>query len=273
MILLFRIRLILSFLILFNANNLSSQKLPIVGVPTFAYMEPIQGNLANHISEFIINLLKNSGKYTIVDMTSEEQRLIALDRSQANYKAANWLQSNAAKNAEVILGGEITSIKFIKSAAPAQPGYRAAVTLSLKLIQVETSEIVASNNFASRTSELRLTPETALESSMESISPDIISFFKKHIAPVFPIFKINEIKKETVTKITCEIPIVLGFQTGSKFKLVLYEQIGDKSIPQIIGEARIAKHIAEDFWLLDVTKGGNNLYSHKENLNRVLCSE
>ncbi len=253
--------------------ELFAQKLPVIGVPSFAFEDPVTSNLANQVSEFIVSLLKNSGRYTIVDMTSEEQRKIALDRAQTNYKAENWIEPFAEKNAEIIVGGEITAIKFVKSNHPTQTGYRAAVTLTIKLIRVETSEITASANFATTTSELRLTPETALYSSLQSLETELMNFFRSHVAPVFPVIKINGIHKQSVNRFTAEIPVILGYKTGQKFKLVWYEKLGGRVVPEIIGEARIVKHISEDFWLMEVTRGDKEFYLHKDKLDEIQCSE
>ncbi len=245
----------------------------IVGVPAFDFKEPITQNLANQVTEFVASLLKNSGKYTVVDLTSGEQRAAALERAQENYKAKNWLDSYSALNAEVILAGEITSIKFVKSSFPSEPGYRAAVTMTIKLVQVESSEIYASSGFASHVSSLRLTPETALSSALESLSEEIMAFFRKHIVSVFPIVKVNLLSKDKVERITCEIPIVLGYTSGKKLKIIWYEKSDERSVPQVIGEARILEHIAENYWLLEVIKGGKEFFYHKDELKSIQCSE
>lgn len=250
-----------------------AQKLPIIGVPSFSYEEPVTSNLANHVTEHILSLLKSSGRYMVVDMTSEMQRQQALERAQENYKAENWLDSYKALNAEIILGGEITSIKFVKSSDQVRPGYRAAITLTLKLIAVETSEITAATNFATKTSELRLTPETALSSSLDGIQNEILAFFKEHVNSIFPIVKINAVKSNQVESFTCIIPLAFTPKPGNKYRIVYYELLGDKRIPVSIGEARISRHIAEDFWLMNVTKGGKEVFNFIDNLEDLLCSE
>lgn len=268
-----RVGIVLTLIIVGNYCGLIAQNLPIVGVPTFAFVDPVTPNLANQVTEYALSLLKNSGRYTIVDMTSEGQRKIALDRAQENYKSENWIDSYKAMNAEVILSGEITSIKFVKINHDLQPGYRAAITLTLKLIEVETSKILASTNIATKTSELRLTPETALASSLDGINENILLFFKENLSQVFPILKINEVKKDQVVNFTCQIPTVLKMEIGKKLHIVHYELIGGKRIPQIIGEAKLSKHIAEDYWLMTVVSGEKELYKYKDQLTEILCSE
>jgi len=265
--------MILTFIIAVQHFGVIAQNLPIVGVPTFAFVDPVTPNLANQVTEYALSLLKNSGRYTIVDMTSEDQRKIALERAQENYKSENWIDSYKAMNAEVILSGEITSIKFVKINHDLQPGYRAAITLTLKLIEVETSKILASTNIATKTSELRLTPETALASSLDGINENILLFFKDNLSQVFPILKINEVKKDQVVNFTCQIPTVLKIEIGKRFHIVHYELLGEKRIPQMIGEAKLSKHIAEDYWLMTVVSGEKELYKYKDQLTEILCSE
>ncbi|MBK6351990.1 MAG: hypothetical protein IPF46_00970 [Saprospiraceae bacterium] len=268
----YRVVIIVSFIFVCRNFEIIAQNLPIVGVPTFAFVDPVTPNLANQVTEYALSLLKNSGRYTIVDMTSEDQRKIALDRAKENYKSENWIDSYKAMNAEVILSGEITSIKFVKINHDFQPGYRAAITLTLKLIEVETSKILASTNIATKTSELRLSPETALASSLDGINENILSFFNENLSQVFPILKINEIKKDQVLNFTCQIPTVLKMEIGKKFHIVHYELLGGKRIPQIIGEAKISKHIAEDFWLMAVVSGNKELFKYKDQLTEIICS-
>lgn len=265
--------IILAVSLFFCLSNVNAQETPKVGVPLFDFQEQNNLNLANHVTEVVIDLLQNSGRYTVIDMTSEEQRQAALDRAQKNYKAENWIDANKALNAELILGGEITSIKFVRSDNSAQPGYRAAISLTLKLIEVESSKILASDHFNSVKSELRLTPETALSSAIESIQVEILKFFEDHVKQDFPVIKINEIKKEKVLSITVLIPQNLNFRKGDKLRLIHKQKIGDKIVPTIIGMAVINTLISGDYWELDIKSGGDQLYLIRDNLTEIQCSE
>ena len=89
-----------------------------------------------------------------------------------------------AQNLPIVGVPTFTSIKFVKINHDFQPGYRAAITLTLKLIEVETSKILASTNIATKTSELRLSPETALASSLDGINENILSFFNENLSQV-----------------------------------------------------------------------------------------
>ncbi len=254
-------------------SSLYAQDGPRVGVPAFDFPEENNLNLANLVTEVVIDLLQNSGRYTVIDMTSEEQRQAALDRAQENYKAENWIDAYSALNPELILGGEITSIKFVKSNSSTKPGYRAAISFTLKLIEVESSKITASDQFSSVRSELRLTPETALTSAIESLRPDILNFFETHIKQDFPVIRINDFKKERVLSITAQIPQNLALRKGDKLKIIHMEKIGDQMVPSIIGEAVVKTLISGDYWNLDVKSGGDRMFMLKDDLTNIRCSE
>lgn len=78
----YRVVIIVSFIFVCRNFEIIAQNLPIVGVPTFAFVDPVTPNLANQVTEYALSLLKNSGRYTIVDLTSEDQRKIAMDRAK-----------------------------------------------------------------------------------------------------------------------------------------------------------------------------------------------
>lgn len=262
------------FLCLFGTTVLPAQDMVRIGVPLFDFKEDHALHLDNHVTEVVIDLLQKSGRYRVVDMTSEEQRQEALDRAAENYKADNWLDANRALNAEIILGGEITSIKFVKSSSAAQPGYRAAITMTLKLIDVESSEILASEHFVSTKSELRLTPETALSSAIASISPDILNFFRTHVKQQFAVVKVNEIRRDKVISVTVRIPQALDIARGDHFGLIHMDELPDGSvIPTPIGEISIDQYVSQDYWIATVKKGGDRLYALKEQLGSIRCTE
>lgn len=269
-----KLRICLCLCTAIAAWQVSAQELTRIGVPLFDFKEDNALHLDNHVTEVVIDLLQKSGRYRVVDMTSEEQRQKALDRASENYKADNWLDAHRALNAEIILGGEITSIKFVKSNSSTQPGYRAAITMTLKLIDVESSEIKASEHFISTKSELRLTPETALSAAINSISPDILRFFREHVKQQFAVVKINEIKRDRVTSVTVRIPEALGISRGDKFGLVYYEELVDGAvIPTPIGGISIDQYVSQDYWIATVKKGGDRLYALKEQLESIRCTE
>lgn len=267
-------RFSLSFILILVAPIfISAQDQPRIGVPLFDFKEDNNLNLSNHVTEVVIALLQKSGRFTVVDMTSEKQRQSALDRAQENYKSENWIDANSALNAEVILAGEITSIKFVKSNSPGQPGYRAAITMTLKLVDVESSKVLASDHFRSEKSELRLTPETALSSAIESFEGHIQQFFIDHVKQSFSILKINSIQKGKAVKVTVQIPRNLNIRKGDVFKMVHQEKLGNQIVPNLIGELRVKKHISDDFWLMEVRKGGDALFGLRNQLNEIKCSE
>jgi hypothetical protein len=254
--------------------TLYGQERSRIGVPLFDFKQENKLNLDNHVTEVVIDLLQKSGRYVVVDMTSEAQRNTALDRAAENYKASNWLDAHKALNAEIILAGEITSIKFIKNANHTQPGYRAAITMTLKLIDVESATIIATEHFSSTKSELRLTPETALSSALEGLQSDILHFFQRHVRQQFAVVKINEIKRDKVRIITVEVPQNLGYKKGDRLRLVRMEDMGGgRVIPQIIGELALGEYITGDFWTATVRKGGDTLLQYRDELNTIRCAD
>ena len=266
--------ILLTFLLITQITGiLNAQDLPRVGVPLFDHKESNNLNLDNHVTELVLDLLQRSGRYTVVDMTSEAQRKAALDRAAENYKAENWLEQNKAMNAEIILGGEITSIKFVRQSSTTQPGYRAAITMTLKLIDVESSRILASQSFSSSQSDLRLTPETSLASAMESLNDEILQFFRNHIRLQFAILKVTETKRDKVVSIVVRIPTNLDFQPGNKMALVLLEEIGGDLVPNRIGEIRLDRLISQDYWQASVRKGGEILFQNRDKLHNFRCAE
>jgi hypothetical protein len=268
------IRTWLATLLISVALTLFAQDRPRIGVPLFDFKEENKLNLDNHVTEVVIDLLQKSGRYTVVDMTSEDQRKAALDRAAENYKAENWLDAHKGLNAEIILGGEITSIKFVRNASTTQPGYRAAITMTLKLIAVETGAIMATEHFSSTKSELRLTPETALSSALESIREEVLAFFRNHVRQQFAVVKFNEIKREKVNTLTVEVPPNLGFNKGHQLRIVHLEDLGGgRIVPQIIGAITLGDHISGNFWMASVRKGGDLLFQYRDRLNTIRCAE
>ena len=138
-------KFIITYILIFNVYFLSvaqnDGKL-IVGVTKFkSESNPQAEKYSSAITERVLDILKNSNRFTVIDLTSEDARKEVLERGKENYRADNWIDANKAINAEYTVAADISTLKFIHFNG--QPsGYKVSIGFVLKLIQTETGKII-----------------------------------------------------------------------------------------------------------------------------------
>ncbi|MEE9409053.1 MAG: hypothetical protein V3V28_13375 [Polaribacter sp.] len=263
-----------TFLLFFIIPNTNSQQGEdyrlIVGVAKFTATNVKQERLANMVSERVLDVLNQQNRFQVVDLdgTAREQ---AISKSQENYKSKNWIEANKSISAEYTLTGVLTSIKFIR--LNAGKGYKATITYTIKIINTESGAIIqnGTSTFSSTKSEIKLTPESALQSALSTTIAPLSSYFSSSFPVKLNLVRIEKEKKGKAQVVLLDGGSKIGVLEGTKFEAYFIDNSLGKPLPKFIGEIKITKVLSEDFSEAKVTDGGKDIHKYLNDGKKIIC--
>lgn len=242
----------------------------IVGVAKFTSTNVKQERFANMVSERVLDVLNQQNRFQVIDLdgTAREQ---AISKSQENYKSKNWIESNKSISAEYTLTGVVTSIKFIR--LNAGKGYKATITYAIKIINTESGEIIqnGTSSFTSTKSEIKLTPESALQSALTTTIVPLSNYFSTSFPVKLNLVRIEKEKKEKAQVVLLDGGSKIGVVEGTKFEAYFIDNSLGKPLPKFIGEIKIIKILSEDFSEAKVTDGGKEIFKYLNEGKKIIC--
>ena len=255
-------------------NNFYSQESDdyrlIVGVTEFTTTDVRQERFANMITERVLDVLNQQNRFQVIDLDGKA-RTNVIDKSKENYKSKNWLESNKSINAEYTLAGIITSIKFIR--LNAGKGYKATITYNIKIINTESGEIIknGTGTFSSSKSDIKLTPESALQSAMQTTVTPLSLYFSNSFPIKLNLVRIEKEKKEKALSVLLGGGSKVGISLGTKYEAYFIDNSLGKPLPKFIGEIKITKVLSEDFSEAKVTDGGKEIFKYLNEDKKIIC--
>ncbi|WP_299017103.1 hypothetical protein [uncultured Polaribacter sp.] len=262
--------LLFLFFITFQTTNAQKNKdyRLIVGVANFSASNVKQQRFASMVSERVLDILNNQNRFKVIDLDGTA-RNEAIAKSQENYKSDNWIEANKSISAEYTLTGIVTSIKFIR--LNGGKGYKSSITFTTKIINTETGEIIQNGTatFSSINSSIKLTPESALQSAIQTT----VNPLKHYFSSSFPI-KLNLVRIEKENKGKAITVLLsggskIGVAEKNNFEVYFTDNSLGKPLPKFIGEVKITRVLSEDFSEAKVKKGGEEILKFF-NENKVL---
>jgi hypothetical protein len=265
---LFLITLLLSAITFSNAQD--DGKL-IVGVTKFkSESNPQAEKYSSSITERVLDILKNSNRFTVIDLTSEDARKEVLDRASENYKADNWIDANKGINAEYTIAADISTLKFIHFNG--QPsGYKVSIGFVLKIIQTETGKVIGTKQFQSLESKMSLTPEGALLAAMNTIEDDLKDYFDQNFQLKTIVVRVQDSKNNEAKSVLIDAGSTLKLKKGSEFKVYTIDKSLAKPLEVSIGTIKLESDIDENYSLCKVTNGGDKIQATVGTSVKVYC--
>jgi len=264
--------LFLVFAAIQNASIAQADGKLIVGVTQFtASSNPAAEKYAGNITERVLDILNNSNRFTVIDLTSEEARKKVLEKAQENYKAENWLDANKAMNAEYTVAADIGTLKFIHITSSQPNGYKVSVGFTLKLIQTESGKIIATQTFQSSESKISITPEGALLEAMTTIQDDLKNYFEDNFPFKSLVVKVQEEKKGEAKSVLILAGTPLKLKKGAEFQIYTIDKTMAKPLSVEIGRVKFESDIDENYSLCKVSSGGDKIFTSLSKSEKVYC--
>lgn len=242
----------------------------IVGVTKFTSLDIRHEQFANMLSERVLDVLNQQNRFLVIDLDGTARKEV-INKAQENYKSTNWIEANKSINAEYTLAGVLTSVKFIR--LNAGKGYKATITYTIKIINTESGEIIQNGTatLSSNESEIKLTPETALESAIQTTIPELSNYFTSSFPIKLNLVRIEKEKNEKAISVLLDGGSKVGVQENLVFECYYVDNSLGKPLPRIIGKIKISKILSEDFSEAKVSTDGKEIYSNFKEEKKIIC--
>jgi hypothetical protein len=265
------ILIILLCLAIYNSNAQQGEDYRlIVGVAKFTSTNVKQERFANMVSERVLDVLNQQNRFQVIDLDGTA-RQEAISKSQENYKSKNWIEANKSISAEYTLTGVLTSIKFIR--LNAGKGYKATITYITKIINTESGEIIQNGTatFTSSKSEIKLTPESALQSALQTTVASLSLYFSSSFPIKLNLVRIEKEKKGKALDVLLDGGSKIGISLNTKYDAYFIDNSLGKPLPKFIGELKITRILSEDFSEAKVTDGGKDIFKYLNDGKKIIC--
>lgn len=271
--------LIVSLLLLFISFSCFAQEKPTIGLQSIRALNPSKDYIeAELVFQKVKEILVNSRSFSVLDRESlgivlTEQE-IQREITSINAKVVD--QGRVA-GAESVVGGKLINVEY--KALLKSELRRAAISFSLDIIDVETSQTLETETFKIGLLNPRnvggVTNQEAFNTALKLLTKKIESFLNKFIAKSIAILSIEE-QKNGVAKM---ILINTGKATGAKknSRISIYElstvAVGPLTTQreQWIADIKIDAVEGDELSTAIVTKGGKELLEKFNSQAKLIC--
>ena len=256
-------------------GNAQNDVRPVVGVAQFSCDG--DSKYASLVTEKVVEMLTNTHRFQVVDRTSYDKVHAELEfqKSEAFLDSKNRVEQGVAVGAEKMITGHISKIPVyaIKNTNGTIRGYKASVAFQMKVVDVETGLSTQATSFQGQTSEMMMSPESAVVQSMISLEGELEEYFRQNFPLEANIVKILESKKGSALTVLLSVGKNQGVKLGDKFKVAYIEMLNEKPYPSILGEILVTGLPGDDFAECEVPKKiGGELQARFETGVKLNCS-
>lgn len=269
-------RVILLICIVVHSLNgyAQSDTRPIIGVTRFTCDG--DSKYTGLVSEKVVEMLTNSHRFQVVDRTSYDKvhAELELQKSEAFIDSKNTATQGIAIAAEKIVTGHISKIPVyaMKNPSGSIKGYKASVAFQMKIVDVETGISTEAASFQGQTSEMMMSPESAVTQSMASLQSELEEYFRKNFPLTAKILKILENRQGSASTILINVGKNQGVKIDDRFSIEYIEILDGKPYPSTIGEITVTKLSGDDFAECSVPKKiGKELFTHFQAAATLKC--
>ncbi len=259
------------FLVGFNGKAQTDNELTI-GVLPFAYSETkASSDESNSISEAVIHAFVKTKRFDVLDRGSMQKIFEELEIQKGGefIDSDKLAEQGKMKGADFLLAGYVSLIKIEKKPDKThtlpngqkitQPGgHFCNMTFSIKIIDVATSSIVATEKIETKGGSFVVTDESkAFQGALDGIAPDIDKFVEKNFPLTFTIAALEEVDKKGRAKMVLITGgSDFGLEEGCELKVVEVTEIGGKMRKKEIGTIKV-DNVEGEFSVCKVNKGGD----------------
>lgn len=259
-------------LLIFSSNLFAQDEKLSIGILPFTYVKS-SASAADVISiqESVINSFVKTKRFNIVDRS----KMDALNQEKELQKGEDFIDGSVIEQgksvgAKFLISGHV--ISAMAEGMRTDDGtvtYKAKLIISLKVINIETSEITTSETIEPKSGSMLTgmigmaanSPQVAISKAISSIQEKVDKFVDKNFPVTFSVVEIQEKEGDGAAKqILISGGSAFGLKKGTKLKIVeiVEVKVGNKtkSRKKEIGEVKIIKVEDEDFSICEVKSGG-----------------
>jgi len=244
----------------------------VLGISEFT--SEVQSPYTRAVTEKVVQVVTNAKRFIVVDRTSLDKvkAELELQKSEAFLDSDNTVKQDAALAAHQVIVGHIIKLPIIRNANPdgSVNGYKANVSFTLKVNDVETGRTTEAETFTGTQSTLKLSPESALDEALTSLEKPLMDYLKKNFPLTTKIAKIKESKKNKASVVLISGGKSFGFNVGDKILVEIIEIIDGQSLQETIGTLEVI-NLAGDFSECAVKDGGEKILSAFNANKKLIC--
>lgn len=222
---------------------------PVVGVARFT----CEGSdrFAGLVTEKVVEMLTNTQRFQVVDRTSYDRVYaeLELQKSEAFIDSDNTVEQGVAVAAEKIITGHIAKLPVYAMRNPdgSIKGYKASVAFQMKVVDVETGLSTEATSFQGQTSEVMLSPESAVTQSMASLQEELETYFRQNFPLEGCVLKILKSRKDAAVLVLLNVGRHQGVRVGDQFRVERIEMLDGRPYPAVIGILTVTQLVGDDF--------------------------
>ncbi len=252
--------------------NSGHDKRVILGVAPFTSATENQKKYCAVVAVKTLDIIKKTNRFRIVDLDGKARK-IAKDKAKENYKAENWNDagSGADLHAKYTLTGFIQALKFIRLNSGS--GYKATISFTIKVMETSTGSVIhnGTQTFTSSGSEIKLTPENALQSALNSLDDQIYNYFVTNFPLELEIAKIKTHKGDQAQELLLYGGSSFGVKKGQTYVVYTIDRSLGSPLPTEIGKIKISEVVNATYAEAKVTKKGAEIYKAITDKKEIIC--
>lgn len=278
-------KIILFSILFLSTFSLVAQNEKItIGITYFTYPSYRERNYVEQINEIVANEFVKAGRFTVVDRT----KLQAIKAEQELQKTEDFLDSKVIEQgktlgAKYIVTGQLVSVATTSaySVEFKKYQYSASILVSVKLIDVETSEVLQAETFGRGSSNASVeggffkqlmnsscdvagngnSTDEALRNAMSNLSCGLKNWIKRVFPTMVSVVEVQEThKKKGAVKILIAGGSGIGLSTRKELSIIEFLKVvvdGNELIrKKEIGKVEVIKVEDENFAICEVKEGG-----------------
>ena len=272
------ILLIFVFIFKFSFSQEIEDPRLLVGVTHFTTSgNPAAERFSGFITERVLDILNQSNRFRVVNLTSESADKDVKERAETNYKAQNWIDPLAGLNPDYTVAADITTLKFIQLTSESPQTYKASISFNLKIYNSSTKQLLGGGGSAGtiQTADAKksLTPEGAVLQAMLTVQDDIASYFLSNFTYKTALAKVFETKGDDAKKVIILAGSSIRLSDNDIFEVYTNDYSLSKTKPLTIpiGKIKFDSDIDENYSICKVIEGGDKINQLMNQKEKVFC--
>ena len=229
---------------------------PGVGVAAFKIDK--ESPYVSLVTEKIVEILKGSGRFNVVDRTNRDKTLeeLELQKREEFITSKDVAQQGQSVAAQKMVQGTITKLPIyrIKNMDGSVRAFKASVAFQMKVDDVATGETTETVSFESKGSKECMSPQAAVQMAMNSLEGEIAEYFRVTFPLTCKIAKIEDVNNGVAETVLLKAGKKHGIKVGDSFMVESIERIDGEPLPTMIGEIKVAALVGEGFSRCKVNK-------------------
>ena len=231
----------------FNQSQANDDR-EVVGVAAFKI--DAESPYASLVTEKVIEVLKNSNRFVVVDRTNRDKVQEELEyQKREEFIGKDVAEQGSSLAAKKLVQGTITKIPVyrIKNSDGSVRGYKASVAFQLKVDDVASQQTTEAMFFEGKASNECVSAQAAVQMAMNSLEPALAEYVRTTFPLNAPIMKIVDADDGKAVTILIKCGKKHGVKVGDRFSVSAIEILEGEEIPTEIGGITVTKLVGEVF--------------------------